>query len=438
MNKKVLQVLSFILLVLLSFNPVLIAKADMLSQWVEFKSMDNVPANKTFTLTFAKDIVGENIDAIVIEQNNKFIAVNISYDSNKAYITPLKPFQEGEYKLKILLSNGKKYFIKFTASNVEYEVTNWSKDKVIKVYPRKDSGFSYPYYLSIPNNLVTSQNVNIIVEPNNDGRTGNVDTQDGMVKDRILNEGSLSASINKQLNSIILMPVFPRGITAEGVDNGNIYTHELDRDTILGKDNENIRIDDQLANMIKDAKSVINKEGITSVKDKVFMIGYSASARFTNRFALLHPELVQAVATGGINSNPILPLDKLEGQKLIYPVGIGDAKEILGRNINLEAYKKVKQYIYMGELDTNDDVPYSDGYDEPERQLIYNLIGKNQLPDRWDKTQEIFKDLSYPIQFVTYKGIGHQITNDTNNDVINFFKQNSGDEFVKIKPSNAY
>jgi hypothetical protein len=438
MQKKMLRLLSFILLLLLSFNPVFIAKAETLNQWVEFKRMDNVAANKTFTVEFAKGIAAESIDAIVIEQNSKFVAVDIRYDSNKAYITPVKPFLEGEYNFKILLSNGKKYFMKFTASNLEYEVTTRSKDKVIKVYPRKDSGFSYPYYLSIPSNIVTSKDINIIVEPNNDGRTGNVDTQDAMVKEKILNEWSLAANINKQLNSIILMPVFPRGVTVDGVVNGNIYTHELDRDTILGKDKESIRIDDQLANMIKDAKSIINKEGVTSIKEKVFMVGFSASARFSNRFALLHPELVQAVATGGINSNPMLPLETLVGQKLIYPVGIGDAKEILGRDINLEAYKKVKQFIYMGELDTNDDVPYSDGYDEPERQLIYNLIGKNQLPDRWNKTQEIFKNLPYPIQFVTYKGIGHQTSNDTRDDVINFFQQNGGDEFVKIKPHNAY
>ncbi|MGH4123091.1 MAG: hypothetical protein ACREV6_09205 [Clostridium sp.] len=438
MQKKILQIVSFTLLFLLSFNPVFIAKADTLNQWVEFKRMDNIPANKTITVALTKDIAEKNIDAIVIEQNNKFVAVDISYDSSNVYITPVKPFLEGEYKLKVLLSNGKKYFMKFTASNIEYEFTERSKDKVIKVYPRKDSGFSYPYYLSIPSDLVTSKNVNIIVEPNNGGKTGNVEAQDYLVKEKILNEWSLAADINRQLNSIILMPVFPRGVTAEGKKNGNLYTHELDRDTILGNDNEKIRIDDQLVNMIKDAKSVINKEGITSVKEKVFMVGFSASARFTNRFALLHPELVQAVATGGINSNPILPLEMLEGQNLIYPVGIGDAKKILGRDINLEAYKKVKQYIYMGELDTNDDVPYFDGYDEPERQLIYKLIGKNQLPDRWNKTQEIFKNLPYPIQFVTYKGIGHQTNNDTCGDVINFFKQNGGEQFVKVKPHNAY
>lgn len=419
-------------------NSVSIVKADGSNGFTELSRMDNVPANKTFTVTFSGDVQPEKIDAIVIEQNNRFIPVDITYDSNKAYVTPVKPFGDGEYDFRILLSDSKKYSMKFTASNIENSTSKYSRNKVIKVFPRTGSGFSYPYYLSIPNNLDTSKDVHVIVEPNNYGQVGNSDYQDTLVRKALLEEYSMSDQINKQLNSIILTPVFPRGVTSDGVENYKLYTHELDRDTILGNDHEKIRIDNQLANMIKNAHDVLNKEGITSVKDKVFMIGYSASARFTNRFALLHPELVQAVATGGINANPILPLKELSGQTLIYPVGIGDAEKILGTSVNLEAYKNVKQYIYMGELDTNDDVAYDDGYDEPERQLIYNLIGKKQMPDRWNKTQQIFKGLPYPIQFATYKGIGHEINEDTNADVIEFFKQNAGDKFIKIKTHNAY
>jgi hypothetical protein len=247
-------------------------------------------------------------------------------------ITPVNAFGDGEYSLKILLNNGSKYIMKFTASNTEYHIANYSNNKVIKVYPRSNSGFSYPYYLSIPKGIDITKDVHILVEPNNFGKVGG--------------------------------------------------TVEQDRDTILGLDDEKIRIDDQLVNMIANEKSVLSSKERITTKDKVLMIGFSASSRFTNRFALLHPELVQAVATGGINANPILPLEEIDSQKLIFPVGIGDAKEILGRNIDSEAYKNVKQYILMGETDTNDDIAFQDGYDEPERQLIYNLIGYKQMPDK--------------------------------------------------------
>jgi hypothetical protein len=438
MKRRFASILAFIFLFVIGLNQPYSIKAAEANQWIELSRMDNVAANKTFSIRFNRSMNANEVDAIVIEKNNKFIAAEISYEGDKINITPVSAFGEGEYSLKILLNNGAKYLMKFTASNTEYHYANYTSNKVIKVYPRSDSGFSYPYYLSIPKGIDVAKDVHILVEPNNFGKVGSAVEQDRDVFKSLINESNMSNRINRLLNSVILMPVFPRGVTADGKEDWRLYTHELDRDTILGLDNEKIRIDDQLANMITNAKTVLSSKERINTKDKVFMIGFSASARFTNRFALLHPELVQAVATGGINANPMLPLEELDGQKLIYPVGIGDAKAILGRSIDLEAYKNVKQYIYMGETDTNDDVAFQDGYDEPERQQIYNLIGYKQMPDRWNKTQEIFKSLPYPIQFVTYKGIGHQMNNDTDRDVLEFFEQNSGDKFVNIQPHNAY
>lgn len=438
MRNKILALLVFISMSIFSLGPVPIAKADTTNGFIDLPKMSGVPANKQFTITFSSNIDTSKIDAIVIKQDNRFIPVDITYDTNKAYVTPIKSFGEGEYDFRIFLSNGKKYSLKFTASNTDDYTTTTSNDKVIKVYPRSTSGFSYPYYLYIPNNLDTSKDVHLLVEPNNNGAVGNSDYQDILVKKSVLTQWTISSGVSYRTNSIELMPVFPRGVNVDGTDNPNIYTHELDRDTLLKNDGEKVRIDEQLVNMIADAKKVLNSRQIASVKDKVFMVGFSASARFTNRFALLHPEMVQAVATGGINSDPIIPLNQLEGQTLTYPVGIGDVQSITGTPVNLEAYKSVKQYIFMGENDTNDDVPFSDGYDDNERNEIYTLLGKNQLPDRWNKVQQIFSTLPYPIQFVTYKGIGHETRSYTYTDMVNFFNQNSGDTFTKIQPQNAY
>lgn len=438
MRNKLLALLVFISMSIFSLGPVPIAKADTTNGFIDLPKMSGVPANKQFTITFSGNIDASKIDAIVIKQDNRFIPVDITYDTNKAYVTPVKSFGDGEYDFRIFLSNGKKYSLKFTASNTEDYTTTTSNDKIIKVYPRSTSGFSYPYYLSIPSNLDTSKDIHLLVEPNNSGSLGNSDYQDLLVKKSILNQWTLSYSLSHKTNSIELMPVFPRGVTVDGTDSPNIYTHELDRDTLLKNDGEKVRIDEQLVNMIADAKKVLNSRQIASVKDKVFMVGFSASARFTNRFALLHSEMVQAVATGGINSEPIIPLNQLEGQILTYPVGIGDVQSITGTPVNLEAYKSVKQYIFMGENDANDDVPFSDGYDDNERNEIYTLLGKKQLPDRWNKVQQIFSTLPYPIQFVTYKNIGHEAPYYVGDDIANFLNQNSGDTFTKIQPQNAY
>ena len=80
------------------------------------------------------------------------------------------------------------------------------------------------------------------------------------------------------------------------------------------------------------------------------MNGFSASGTFANRFAILHPTVVRAVATGGVNSIPTFPTDRWEDTILRYPVGIADVREIADIEFDEAAYKKVSQYIYMGGL----------------------------------------------------------------------------------------
>ena len=88
-----------------------------------------------------------------------------------------------------------------------------------------------------------------------------------------------------------------------------MYTHALDRDVMLEKNNEFERLDLQLIEMIKEGKKKLLEFGV-STKEKIFMNGFSASATFTNRFLFIHPEIVKAAALGGFNGKLMLPLKK--------------------------------------------------------------------------------------------------------------------------------
>ena len=44
--------------------------------------------------------------------------------------------------------------------------------------------------------------------------------------------------------------------------------------------------------------------------------------------------------------------------------------------------------------------------------------------------------MELPVQFVTYRGIGHEIPDYIWDDLIDFFKANAKDGFVKINPHN--
>ena len=134
-----------------------------------------------------------------------------------------------------------------------------------------------------------------------------------------------------------------------------LSSNSLNKNTRGLKDDNLERVDLQLICMIKNARSVLNKAGI-KVDEKVIIDGFSASSKFANRFTLLHPELVKLCIGGGISGSLTLPLYDVNGEKLLWPVGVGNIKELLGQDavINKEEFLKVRQFYYMGSKDTND------------------------------------------------------------------------------------
>ena len=313
----------------------------------------------------------------------------------------------------------------------DIEKLNLSNELLCRVTVNPSEGFNFPYYLFIPQGIDLNKPVHLLVEPCNTGVSRTRKSLDR--KTKALAEASHATIIAKRLKVPLLVPVFPRPGAEQwlvpvssrpGAEQWETYTHALDRDTLLIRDGDLKRIDLQLINMIAHAQRLLRHNNM-KVNEKVFMNGFSASGTFTNRFAILHPTIVRAVATGGINSIPTFPTERWDGVTMRYPVGIADVKEIAGIEFNGAAYKRVSQYIYMGALDDNDTVPYRDAYDAVDADLVKSLIGAKMMPDRWDMSQLIYKALEIPAQFVTYENTGHQIKGEMIDDIVAFFKANS-------------
>ena len=302
-----------------------------------------------------------------------------------------------------------------------------SKELLCRVSTDLTDGFAFPYYLFVPQGIDFDKPVHLLIEPCNTGASGSFKSLDRKSKD--LAEASYATTIARKLKVPLLVPVFPR----PGGDRWRLYTHALDRDTLLIKEGELRRIDLQLIKMIDHAQKLLRHNNM-KLHERVFMNGFSASGTFANRFAILHPTVVRAVATGGVNSIPTFPTDRWKDTILRYPVGIADVKEIADIEFDEAAYKKVSQYIYMGALDNNDTIPYQDAYDEVDAELVKKLIGAKMMPDRWNVSQAIYKALGIPAQFVTYEDTRHEIKNGMVDDVAAFFEANSGDEIVEIVP----
>lgn len=288
-------------------------------------------------------------------------------------------------------------------------------DTIIKIEANPKQGFNYPYYLRIPKNLNKNDLQHLLVETNN---TGVNDTLQFHEKEAYLQikRNSLGSSICHNLKIPFLMPAFPRP-----QKEWNIYTHAFDGDAAKIENGDMKRLDLQLIAMIKNAKEVLNNYEIT-IKEKILMNGFSASGTFANRFTLIHPELIAGVACGGINAIAILPITKLDGEKLKYPLGTNDFETLFAEKFNLTAYQKVPQYIYMGENDNNDAVLFDDAYSNSERKIIHKLLGKTMIPDRFLNCEKIYTKNNLNSTFKIYPNIGHETEQTVFLDVYTFFK----------------
>jgi hypothetical protein len=282
--------------------------------------------------------------------------------------------------------------------------------EVIEAQPAK--GFHYPYILRLPSDPVPPF---LLVEPNNTGTISD-DFQVHFDAAHKLSGNAIGAYVASKLNLPLLVPVFPRPET-----DWQIYTHLLDRDTIEIAGGPMRRLDLQLLAMIDDARGRLRARGIKT-HDEVLLTGFSASGSFVNRFTMLHPERVRAVAAGGLNALLMLPLEQSGSSALPFPIGVADVATMTGRPFQARAWRRVPQFLYMGADDRNDAVDFDDGYSEAERTLVHTAIGK-EMPVRWETGQRIYREFGANAEFRTYAGVGHWTDAKINDEVTEFFRR---------------
>ena len=290
----------------------------------------------------------------------------------------------------------------------------FQNDSLLIVSKNPEKGFYNDYILFIPKGTPVNKKLYLLVEPNNTGKiTDSIEIHKQYAID-LASVSSVGNNISTELKLPLLVPIFPRPASKPLV-----YTHALDRDVMLEKTPELKRLDLQLLEMINDARSVLTSLNILT-DPTIFMSGFSASATFTNRFSFLHPDKIKALAIGGFNGKLMLPQSEVNGIKLNYPLGTNDFVELYGQKFDIEKYRSIPQYIYMGKLDDNDAVQFDDAYNLTERKLINENIGR-YVQDRFLECQRIFLLNKITPVFKTYDDVGHWTTSNMNLDVIKFF-----------------
>ena len=274
-------------------------------------------------------------------------------------------------------------------------------------------GFSYPYYLFIPPGVDAS--TVLVVEPNNTGTSdNNFAVHDTAASNLITSRMTFAGD----MRSPFLVPVFPRPDS-----NWWVYAHALDRDCFTTTNTALQHLDLQLIAMIAAARSTLSTQGIAT-DAKAFIMGFSASGMFANRFTMLHPGSIKAAAVGSPGGWPLAPISTYSGETLRYNVGIADVSTLTGTNFNLAAYAAVPHYFFIGDQDVNDSVPSTDSYDLVDANQVNRLFGTTPV-QRWPVAQAIYAAAGCSnAQFVTYSGIGHSFTTQMEQDIQRFFYPN--------------
>jgi hypothetical protein len=188
--------------------------------------------------------------------------------------------------------------------------------ELLFIEPGEGDAFHFPYFLFIPDQVSTGQGSFIVVEPNNSGFADD-DLQKHIEKaERIASMDFYPGNyVAQHLHYPLIVPVFPRPKTQ-----WKIYTHALDRDVMIQKDNPLERIDEQLLGMFDDA------------------------------------------------------------------------------------------------------LPFDDAFDQNERDVIYELLGKEMLPLRWESCESIYLNEGVNAQIKTYANLGHECPDKVKEEILAFFQ----------------
>lgn len=116
----------------------------------------------------------------------------------------------------------------------------------------------------------------------------------------------------------------------------------------------------------------------------------------------------------------MFPQKDINGVKLNYPIGTNDFEKLFNQKFDIETYKTIPQYIYMGELDDNDAVQFDDAYNKKERKIINDNIGAT-VQKRYVECQNVYIKSNINATFKTVEKVGHWTTGTMNLEVIMFF-----------------
>ena len=227
---------------------------------------------------------------------------------------------------------------------------------------------------------------------------------------------------------VLLAPAIPRR------DSPHVYPVAFDVVSFYEADPLYARADLKVNLMIDDLARVLEKDGYR-VADQVMIEGFSAGGMFAQRYALLHPNRVRALAAGQCGGHFVLPETTYQGTALNWPAGVNNLGALAGLSFDSASYKKIAQFIYIGELDSGAggtttvwpaDWGPQDMWESVEQlEFVRSQFGQPD-PARLRFEIDYLNSLGYDkIGLTVYPGLAHEYTREVIEDYMSFLVQNA-------------
>ncbi|GEM_PF-3509779 len=285
------------------------------------------------------------------------------------------------------------------------------------VFHPADSAIPYHWFTYVPESADPTERNFIWVT----GLHGNLMTDDYA---RITAESREMAvrrsAMAEQHKLIMLVPVIPRPST------NTVYAVAFDWRVFLDSTDALVRRPDLKVNMMVDRFTEALRDHGYDVDRRVFVNGFSAAGMFAQRYSLLHPERVLAVAAGQCGGFMTLP-EAVHADTIIHemdwPLGVHDLETLVGYGFNNEAYRSVAQFIFIGDQDTANSTVGRPGEVIRTQSQIDFLGGTfgDRDPARLENQAKYLIDKGYDVTFRLYVGVGHRFTREMWEEMLSFF-----------------
>jgi len=285
------------------------------------------------------------------------------------------------------------------------------------VFHQADSAIPYDWFTYVPDSIRPGERVDIWV----------TDMHGNLVTDRYdsitaesRDMASARAALAERHRLALLVPVIPRPRT------NYVYAVAFAPKVFLAETDAFVwRPDLKLNAMIDRFAAELRARGY-AVEERVLLDGFSAGAMFAQRYALLHPRRVKAIAVGQCGGALTVPESVFEGDTagpLDWPVGVADFESLTGHRFDRDAYRRIAQLVYIGAGDTSNSTLVRTGElwrTHGQIDFLNRAFGRSD-PVRLESQSRYMARRGYNVTFRLYPGVGHTATREMRADVFSFF-----------------